>query len=242
MVIHSLLEHGFSLIPVERQSKRPHGSWKHAQTERANMADVCLWIDEGHNLGVVTGSLSGVVVVDCDSASAVARVTELGHDPTPTVLTGRGAHLYFHHPGASVRNAVALEDGIDVRGDGGYVICPPSIHPSGEPYRFAPGLSLGDVSPAELPAWALTPAKASQNGREPGEWEALFKAKVGSGQRNQRCAELSGYLLRKWVDRDVATYLLQLWNERACVPPMSAGEVRRTVASIAAREERRRGR
>lgn len=238
--VQSYLEHGLSLIPVRRGEKMPLGKWAHAQSERASMADVYTWMADELNLGVVTGELSGIVVVDCDNAAAVARVTELGHEPTPTVLTGRGAHLWFRHPGQPVRNAVALEDGIDVRGDGGFVVVPPSIHPSGEPYRFAPGLSLDDVSPAELPAWALRPSQASQNGREPGEWARLFAETVEWGNQNNRCTQLAGHLLRRYFDPAVVEQIMLMWAQARCTPPLSAKEVSRTVASIAAREERRR--
>lgn len=239
-MIGSYMEAGWSIIPVAKGSKVPAGKWAHAQSERASVADVHLWLAEGQNLGVVTGELSGVVVVDCDNADAVARVTQLGHEPTPTCLTGRGAHLYFRHPGQPVRNAVALEDGIDVRGDGGFCVIPPSIHPSGEAYRWATGLSLEDVAPAPCPAWLLASTQASQNVREPGEWRAAFAEAVGNGQRNQKCAELAGYLLRRNVEPGVVFELLCAWNERRCSPAMAASEVGQVVKSIALRDQRRR--
>lgn len=235
-----MLEHGFSLLPVGRGSKVPTGPWAHAQSERASMADVALWLDEGANLGVATGQLSGVVVVDCDNAAAVARLSELGHEPTPMVLTGRGAHAYFRHPGQPVKNAVSLEPGIDVRGDGGYCIVPPSVHANGERYAWATGLSLTDLPLAPLPAWLLRSTEAQQTGRTQGEWGRMMREVVGSGQRNQRLAELSGYLLRKYVDVDAVEALMLCWNFARCEPAMSPGEVRRTVRSIAEREARRR--
>jgi hypothetical protein len=239
-MIQSYLEHGFSLIPVESGGKLPVGKWAHAQATRATAGAVDAWLDEEFNIGLVTGRISGVVVVDCDNADALARVVLLGHDPTPTVLTGRGAHLYFRWPGHPVKNAVAIEDGIDVRGDGGFVVVPPSVHANGEPYRFAPGLSLDDVAPAELPAWALRASQVSQTVRAEGEWGRLFAERVGSGMRNQRCAELAGHLLRKYVDMHATLSIMLCWNQSRCDPAMEPGEVRRTVESIARREERRR--
>jgi hypothetical protein len=236
------LEHGWSLIEVERRGKIPAGKWAHAQTERASSADVALWLDAGSNLGVVTGELSGLVVVDCDNADAVARVTLEGYRPTPTVITGRGCHLYFRWPGQHVGNAVGILEGVDVRGEGGFCVVPPSVHPSGEVYRWATGLSLADLPPAECPAWLLRASETAQKGREPSEWVAAFRSQVGNGERNQRCAELAGHLLRRRVEPAIVFELMLGWNERRCRPAMREGEVRQVVKSIYQRELRRRER
>ena len=242
--IHSYLEHGWSLIPVRRRDKRPVGQWLHAQSQRANLADVVLWHDEGHNLAVVTGQLSGVVVVDCDSEDAVREVARRGMPVTPTAASGRGRH-YFLRWEEPVRNRVQLGADIDIRGDGGYVIVPPSVHESGRRYRWVDGLSLGDVPLAPVPGWVLEQATDKTvdgvfERRPDDEWWMLFDEQVGSGGRNNRCAVLAGYLLRKWVAPGVVERLLLDWNRLHCDPPLSAGEVARTVRSVAQCEERRR--
>jgi hypothetical protein len=239
-VIQSYLEHGFSLIPVEPRGKMPVGKWAHAQSERASRADVELWLHEGHNLGLVTGELSGVVVVDCDSEQGVLEANKLGLPVTPTATTGNGKHYFLRHPGQPVKNAVRLAPDLDVRGDGGFVVVPPSVHPSGAEYRWVDGLSLEDLPPAECPAWLLEASQAPQNGRPTGAWVDAFSSVVGKGERNQRCAELAGHLLRKSVDPAIAFELLLGWNERRVRPPMSDGEVRQVVRSINEREQRRR--
>lgn len=244
-MIASYLEHGLSMIAVERRGKKPIGSWLHAQTERAGAADVHGWLDEGLNLGVVTGKLSGVVVVDCDSDEGVHDAGRRGIPITPTSTTGRGRHYWFAAPADPVRNAVAIGGSdIDLRGEGGFVIAPPSTHPSGREYRWVTGLSLVDVPLAPCPAWVLEAGRdVSGDGPrfDDDGWAARFVERVPNGQRNHRCAELAGYLLRKWVSPGVVDALLQEWNVKRCVPAMSSGEVSRTVASIAAREGRRRG-
>src|SRR5207248_3906466 len=97
------------------------------------------------NVGVRTGAVSGLVVIDVDARHGGAA--SLGHllrrfgalPPGPRVRTGGGMHLYFRHPGESIANDVGrrLGPGIDVRGDGGYVIAPPSRHASGARYAWA---------------------------------------------------------------------------------------------------------
>ena len=113
------------------------------------------------NVALRTGAGSGLVVIDIDPAhggteSLAALVDRHGsfHDDTRTVRTGGGGwHFYFRHPGGSVRNDAGrrLGPGIDVRGDGGYVLAPPSLHASGSRYSIE-----GGTRPvAELPNWLV---------------------------------------------------------------------------------------
>lgn len=109
------------------------------------------------NVAIRTGAVSGLVVVDVDPRhGGVAALEALRRDvgvialETLTVETGGGGqHLYFRHPGGIVRNDVGrkLGAGLDVRGDGGYVLAPPSRHHTGGYYEVG-----ANRSPAALPA------------------------------------------------------------------------------------------
>lgn len=125
------------------------------------------------NVAIRTGEVSAIVVVDIDPAhggeTSLARlVEERGELPAGRVVrTGSGGrHLYFRHPGEPVRNDTGrrLGPGLDIRGDGGYVIAPPSRHASGGRYAVA---GHGGVVPA-LPEWLdellrpPPPARAAQ--------------------------------------------------------------------------------
>ncbi|HUP68580.1 MAG TPA: bifunctional DNA primase/polymerase [Acidimicrobiales bacterium] len=110
------------------------------------------------NVAVRTGAASELVVLDVDPGhggdeSVKALVAEHGRfPPGPVVATGgAGRHLYLAHPGAPVRNDAGrrLGPGIDLRGDGGYVIAPPSRHASGGGYEWE---RLGEELPP-VPAW-----------------------------------------------------------------------------------------
>lgn len=101
------------------------------------------------NVGVRTGRVSGLVVVDLDGEEGVqsmrALVDEHERFPAAWVRTGSGWHAYLRHPGKRVGcSSGRLGPGIDVRGDGGYVVAPPSLHASGRRYgwRSEPGCSL----------------------------------------------------------------------------------------------------
>jgi len=99
------------------------------------------------NVAVATGAASGLVVLDVDprhggDVALVDRVRRSGRlDYLAHVLTGsNGDHYYRRHPGGSVPNSVGkLGPGIDIRGDGGFVIAPPSRHISGQRYLWLTG-------------------------------------------------------------------------------------------------------
>jgi hypothetical protein len=133
----------------------------HAAT--ADDLQVRLWWDRwpSANVGIRTGAESGLVVIDVDPDHAGERsldalVERHGpfYDDCRTVRTGSGGlHFYFRHPGVTVRNDTGrrLGSGIDVRGDGGYVLAPPSLHASGRLYQLA---ANGTALP-ELPEWLV---------------------------------------------------------------------------------------
>ena len=112
------------------------------------------------NVAIRTGAVSDVVVLDVDPAHGGDQSLDalLSHHgplpPGPVVQTGSGGrHFYFAHPGGVIRNDAGrrLGPGLDIRGDGGYVIAPPSRHTSGSPYRWAgPDRELPDP-----PVWLL---------------------------------------------------------------------------------------
>ena len=83
---------------------------------------------------------------------------------TVTVRTGRGMHLYFRPGDTVVRNSASrLGAGVDIRGDGGYVVGPGSIHETGALYRFAEGRGLDDVKIARAPKWLREAIEAPKN-------------------------------------------------------------------------------
>src|SRR5262249_15398402 len=98
------------------------------------------------NIGIATGAISGLVVLDVDprhggDESLEQWKTRYGHDFLTTVTSctgGGGWHLFYTHPGQSmqIKNKVGLAPGLDIRGDGGYIVAPPSLHASGQRYAW----------------------------------------------------------------------------------------------------------
>lgn len=206
------------------------------------------WPDAG--VAIVTGAVSGLVVVDVDGDEGVAalKALEAEHGALPRTRLaqtgGGGWHLLFAHPGVEVRNSAGrLGPGLDVRGDGGYVIAPPSPHPSGSTYRW-----IRKREPLPAPEWLLTsmrpPATAPRPHAVPaasvrastpwataalrGEVEAVAGAQPGTRNATLNAA---GFRLGQLVgeglldEQDVVHALLDAAT--ACGLP--DGEARRTL-------------
>lgn len=158
------LARGWSVVPVLERSKRPAIAWREFQSRCPRPAELEVWLHHmpRANIAAVTGAISGIVVVDVDPAhggdeSLVAIEREAGKLPaTVEARTGGGGrHLYFAHPGGHVGNRAGILPGIDLRGDGGVIVLPPSIHPSGNAYEWLPGRSPDEHRLAPLPPYFL---------------------------------------------------------------------------------------
>ncbi|GGK11527.1 hypothetical protein GCM10010124_00180 [Pilimelia terevasa] len=113
----------------------------------------------GGLLALATGARAGLVVVDIDPRHG-GRVDPALMPPTAHVVTGSGGlHLYYRHPGVPVLNSQSkVAAGVDIRGEGGYVVAPPSVHPrTGRPYRWVPGRGVDEMPPLLLDACQRRP-------------------------------------------------------------------------------------
>ena len=197
------------------------------------------------NIGIATGTPSGIFVVDVDGIDAEAelRKLEAQHGTLPAsveAITARGRHIYFRMPATDVRNSTGkIAAGVDVRGTGGFVIAPPSVHPSGRRYTW----SVDSASAiAEAPAWLLAKiAPSNGNGKSapPSEWRGLIKG-VSEGARDCSLTKLTGYLLRRHVDPFITLELIRVFNATRCAPPLPDKDVERIVSSVAGLELKRR--
>ena len=143
----SALDRGWNIFPISVLNKTPIIKWKELQTRTITVEEVEDWFDNGvptesgqrvtpFNIGVITGSISGLVVLDCDNAESIKYATKAGLTSPFTAHTTRGKHFYFSHPGHGKRFANKVGGtsrnwpevgGLDFRGDGGYALMPPSI-------------------------------------------------------------------------------------------------------------------
>jgi hypothetical protein len=239
----SYLELGWNVIPLRpdgRNAKRPYIEWLQYQKERVEPYEVEGWwlTWPKANVGILTGSISNLLVFDLDTPAAKEHMKSQGVPVTPMAQTSKGAHVYFKYPSILVGNKSDQKIGIDIRGEGGYVVAPPSIHETGFKYEWFPwhpwNTELSDLYP-----WMIEYCQASGSS-EPRErgWQTDMLQGISKGGRNHACASLAGRFLNKDLSAPEIIELLLMWNERN-TPPMSEAEVIRTVTSMAAKHNRR---
>jgi len=234
---------GWSIIPIRTGDKRPLVRWHEFQHRRPSAEEVRTWFSDWPEagIGIVTGAVSGLVVLDVDfrhGGDASLKRLEQEHDRLPATVEcysgGGGRHLYFAHPGGLVRNKVGLAPGVDLRGDGGYVVAPPSLHASGQRYAWVENRTP-DLTPlAPLPDWVLrrTVEEPGRRGHPIAYWRRLVREGVREGERNNAIASLAGHLLRHGVDAAMVMEVLLCWNRVRCRPPLMDDEVVSVVESI----------
>jgi hypothetical protein len=215
------------------------------------------------NIIAITGWLSGIVAVDLDPRHGgdeawAAWAKRYAMPATPTSLTGGGGqHLLYKHPGVEVRNRtnmlspgttpnakgdrVAIESGVDFRGDGGYIIVPPSLHPSGRVYAWDVEAHPDDVPIAAMPSALLDLVqRGGVEGIRKDELDidgyVAGTTKIGEGERNTTVARLCGYFARSVDDEATLNGVMAALNESACDPALEDRELRRIVGSIWRRE------
>lgn len=193
-------------------------------------------------IGMPTGPKSGVLVLDVDSEaghgvdgdeSLSALLREHGEIPESVeVLTPSGGrHLWFRYPeGAEIRNSAGrLGAGLDVRGDGGYVLLPGS-GVNGHRYEFE-GSSDPDEGAqiAEPPGWLVDLATSRARSTEPPE---DTEPEIPEGQRNDRLASLGGAMRRAGLEVPEIADALLIANQSRCKPPLPRAEVLQIAESV----------
>lgn len=128
---------GWSVIPVQAGGKTPIVEWKDFTTRTASDIEIMDWFNTVRNLniGIVTGKISNLIVVDLDGREGISEAAQLGLTSPHTVITGKGRHLYYKWI-PNIKNAVRIRPGIDIRSDGGFVCAPWSVNPNGKRYTW----------------------------------------------------------------------------------------------------------
>ncbi len=178
---------GLSIVPVMRGGKAPGIEWKPFQSRRATREELEAWFTglyRGCGLGVVTGAISGLWVADIDHAvgkegDRTWDELQLANDDLPetweAVSGGGGRHLFFKQPWGfqSKTGKDVLGRHVDVRGDGGFLVLPPTVHPSGRKYEWWKDASPDEVELADAPLWLLDMVRA--NGESPARPTAIIR-------------------------------------------------------------------
>lgn len=229
-------EKGWQVFPVKAMDKTPLVKWADVATTELNMLYGWLEHYPDMNIGLATGKRSGIFVLDVDVShdgfqSLETLEKQYGALPkTPVVQTGGGGrHYFFSHPEVEIRNVQnsgKLGKGLDIRGDGGYVVAAGSIHKNGNPYKWL--IPPSQVELANAPQWMIdlllssAPVKVYQ----PGE------PVIPNGGRNNTLTSLAGSMRRKGMGEASIISALLIENKTKCIPPLSDDEVRQIAMSV----------
>lgn len=223
---------GWSVLPVKPREKRPYmTNWLTYQHQKANKDTVENWFNNlsGAGIGVVTGKISGIVVLDVESYCKIPIEELLKKYPTQLVAKtgGGGYHLYYSYPHNrnKISNRVGIFDGADIRADGGFIVAAPTIHQSGNRYEWLNKGPMG-VLPEEFMDLPSTSTKMTGD-----NWITEALRGVSEGGRNDTCARLAGYFFKKGLSYDIVESILLEWGEK-CDPPLPTKEIRTTIKSI----------
>lgn len=151
---------GWQVFPLRPRTKEPFGGiGVYAATTDTDQIRSWWQRWPQANIGLHCGG-SGILALDADAYKDSYEGTplSLADQETVTNLTGSGGtHLLYPMPdGLRFGNATGgLPPGIDIRGYGGYIVIPPSIHPNGNRYRWELGYGPHEIPMLALPASLL---------------------------------------------------------------------------------------
>lgn len=225
--------------------KHTRVKWTDYQSKLPTKAEITTWWHQwpASNIGIITGAVSGIIVLDVDGPEGERTIKQKGLIIPPTVIsrTGRGWHYIYKHPGFECRNFASkigktILPNVDFRGDGGLIVAPPSKHVSGRHYTWAMGPDMADIAPA--PDWLLEmiqeQARAVAGGGRTLSKEDWSK-KLAEGERDVELTRRAGSLLAKMEPAEALTMLLA-WNKEHCDPPLEDSLVQKIVDSIAKKQ------
>jgi hypothetical protein len=222
---------GLPVFPVHGKLPLTEHGFKDATTDSETIRDWWRrWPDA--NIALPTGTASRLVVLDIDprhGGDKSLMALEAKHGSLPETLESRtgggGRHLFFAlGNGQDIRNSAGkLGSGLDVRGDGGYIVAPPSVHPeTKQPYVWT-----NKIKPVLAPAWLVQALSAPSLVSE-----SVSVVPIPAGQRNDALTRIAGAMRRKACGAEAIEAALLAENARRCNPPLPEPEVRAIAQSV----------
>lgn len=249
-----LLQLGFSVIPLGEISRDKNNKkviiypypWKKYQTEKATESEVKSW--KAPNIGIVTGEVSGLLVLDCDEYKPsfdkeLMRSFRLPITPVQETAGG-GKQYFFRLPrGVQIRNSVSIghpDSGIDIRASGGMVIVAPSKTSYGE-YSWLvdpESTPLADIPEKLLDMLIISAGPVSKKKRKLTDTIGMPEG----GGRNDAMTSFIGKLLKgtPWNEWDDEVWPAAIVLNNSFKPPMAIDELQTTYDSIVRSETARR--
>jgi hypothetical protein len=222
---------GWAVFPVDGKTPATRNGLHDASRDLERVSEMFAWAGESAGVAVACGAVSGIWAVDIDSTEAARALRAAGELPdTLTSRTARGWHLIWQICARTQSCRVGVMPGIDVRGDGGYVVLPPSPHPDGKAYEWVDGKRPDQIRAAPAPAWLELKCSASQ--RPQRDWRSELTAPILEGRRNAELASRAGWLIHAGIDARGAYQIVHAINTTCCSPPLTAEETDQIVISV----------
>lgn len=224
---------GLAVFPVRAKDKRPatvHGC-KDATTDAEQIR--AWWTDAPNsNVGIATGAISGgLVVLDFDvdedkgeNGLDTLHEWESEHGELPETVsseTGRGGMHLLYRTREVIKNSASAAAGVDVRGEGGYIVAPPSVHPSGTPYAWINDPSENAIADADARVSAFIKFV-----------RGVQSNVIKKGGRNDAVHRYASGLRAKSMRTDTLRKRTHEFNYSNCEPPLSRAEVDKVVDSV----------
>lgn len=211
---------GFSVIPIQYKGKKPSiPSWKKYQSELPTDAELREWFPDGKkmNIGIVTGAISGITVVDFDTEEAISDA-EARESLTcgPIVNTSKGLHAYCKYVDGhrNLQDKAGLP-GIDIRAEGGYVVAPPSVHESGYVYALMECHGFDQPLPI-VPEWVI---------KKPEKKSGFQLPDKITSNRNDTLFRYACSLRTSGMDEEGIWVRIQEVNQTRCYEPLLLPEL-----------------
>lgn len=242
---------GFSVIPIRSGDKKPMIPWAEYQKRRPTQAEIEEWFSVPCNIGIVTGKISNLAVVDIDTEEGKQEITKYIPETivTPTVQTPRGGqHLYFEMPDVDLRNNAGTIPGCDFRGEGGYVVAPPSTNGHGNPYKWlvTPKDAARTIMPLSYINSIVNNSSMYRGVTETAKTEESAKSgllhpvtfSLRKGMRDESLFYVANSLIKGGASPQNTEIILEILA-KSCNPPFPHGEIKDKIRSALSRVERR---
>ena len=233
-------ELGLAVFPLAYRNKVPaiEGGCKAATTEKSKIER---WWNQNprYNIGIATGNKSnGLVVIDLDvdknkgiDGYEVLRDWQNKHGELPETwqsITGRGGYHYFYKDTITHSNKVGLYEGVDIRGEGGYIVAPPSVHPNGNTYEWEQEPKEYEIAQVDD---IVNDFFKGEKQRIDSEHKTNFKVPelIPEGKRVDTIVRLIASLRTKGLDDDAIKAAVRVENEKRCNPPLKEKELEKAV-------------
>jgi hypothetical protein len=241
-----LAQRGLHVFPCQPRGKTPAcDTGFHAATTDIERINRWWHAFPDLNIGIATGTISNIFVLDVDGTDGETSLRKLEQThgalpPTVEAITGKGRHCYYKLGQHKISNSAGvIGAGLDIRGTGGYVLAPPSVHPTGRVYAWSVD---GTDEFATAPDWlhALVDSDSAGKAGKPLEhWHKVLTEPIRDGQRNVTLASLTGKYLHMGVNDAFLLFdTIMCINLARCEPPLSADEIEVIVSSVIRRHLR----